>query len=42
MVTDAGAKAKYEANAKAINHLVQSLCDPEFERVLYLNLAWQI
>jgi hypothetical protein len=29
MVTDADAKAKYEANAKAIDHLVRSLCDPE-------------
>jgi hypothetical protein len=42
MVTDAGAMAKYEANAKAIDHLVRSLCDPEFERVHHLNLAWQI
>jgi hypothetical protein len=42
MVTDAGAKAKYEANAKAVDHLVRSLCDPEFERVCHLNLAWQI
>jgi hypothetical protein len=42
MVTDAGAKAKYEANAKADDHLVRSLCDPEFERVHHLNLAWQI
>jgi hypothetical protein len=42
MVTDAGAKAKYEANAKAVDHLVRSLCDPEFERVRHLNLAWQI
>jgi hypothetical protein len=42
MVTDAGAKAKYEENAKAVDHLVRSLCDPEFERVRHLNLAWQI
>jgi hypothetical protein len=42
MVTDAGAMAKYEANAKAVDHLVRSLCDPEFERVRHLNLAWQI
>jgi hypothetical protein len=42
MVTDAGAKDKYEANAKAVDHLVRSLCDPEFERVRHLNLAWQI
>jgi hypothetical protein len=42
MVTDAGAKAKYEANAKAVDHLVRSLCDPEFKRVRHLNLAWQI
>jgi hypothetical protein len=42
MVTDAGAKAKYEANAKAVDHLVGSLCDPEFERVRHLNLDWQI
>jgi hypothetical protein len=42
MVTDAGAKAKYEANAKAVDHLVRSLCDPKFERVRHLNLAWQI
>jgi hypothetical protein len=42
MVTDAGAKAKYEANAKAVDHLVRSLCDPEFERVHHLNLDWQI
>jgi hypothetical protein len=42
MVTDAGAKAKYEANAKAVDHLVRSLCDPESERVRHLNLAWQI
>jgi 23S rRNA pseudoU1915 N3-methylase RlmH len=42
MVTDAGAKAKYEANAKAVDHLVRSLCDPEFERGRHLNLAWQI
>jgi hypothetical protein len=42
MVTDAGAKAKYEANAKVVDHLVRSLCDPEFERVRHLNLAWQI
>jgi hypothetical protein len=42
MVTDAGAKAKYEANAKAVDHLVRSLCDPEFERVRRLNLAWKI
>jgi hypothetical protein len=42
MWTDAGAKAKYEANAKAVDHLVWSLCDPEFERVRHLNLAWQI
>jgi hypothetical protein len=42
MVTNAGAKAKYEANAKAVDHLVRSLCDPEFERVRHLNLAWQI
>jgi hypothetical protein len=42
MVTDAGAKAKYEANAKGVDHLVRSLCDPEFERVRHLNLAWQI
>jgi hypothetical protein len=42
MVTDAGAKAKYEANAKAVDHLVWSLCDPEFERVRHLNLAWPI
>jgi hypothetical protein len=28
MVTDAGAKDKYEANAKAVDHLVRSLCDP--------------
>jgi hypothetical protein len=42
MVTDVGAKARYEANAKAVDHLVRSLCDPEFERVLHLNLAWQI
>jgi hypothetical protein len=39
MVTDAGAKAKYEANAKAVDHLVRSLCDPEFERVRHLNLS---
>jgi hypothetical protein len=39
MVTDAGAKAKYEANAKVIDHLVQSLCDPEFEHVRHLNLS---
>jgi hypothetical protein len=26
VVTDAGAKAKYEANAKAVDHLVRSLC----------------
>jgi hypothetical protein len=39
MVTDAGAKAKYEANAQAVDHLVRSLCDPEFERVRHLNLA---
>jgi hypothetical protein len=42
LVTDAGAKAKYGANAKAIDHLVRSLCDPEFERVRHLNLAWKI
>jgi hypothetical protein len=42
MVTDSGAKAKYEANAKAVDHLVRSLCDPEFERVRHLNLACQI
>jgi hypothetical protein len=42
MVTDAGAKAKYEANAKVVDHLVRSLYDPEFERVRHLNLAWQI
>jgi hypothetical protein len=42
MVTDAGAKAKDEANAKAADHLVRSLCDPEFERVRHLNLTWQI
>jgi hypothetical protein len=36
MVTDAGAKAKYEANAKAVDQLVRSLCDPEFERVRQL------
>jgi hypothetical protein len=30
MVTDAGAKAKYEANGKTIDHLVRSLCDFEF------------
>jgi hypothetical protein len=42
MVNDAGAKAKYEANAKAVDHLVRSLCDPEFERVRHLNLTWQI
>jgi hypothetical protein len=42
MVTDAGAKAKYEANEKAVDHLVRSLCDPEFEHVRHLNLAWQI
>jgi hypothetical protein len=42
MVTDAGAKAKYEANAKAVDHLVRSLCDPKFERVRHLNLAWQL
>jgi hypothetical protein len=42
MVTDAGAKDKYEANAKAVDHLVRSLCDLEFERVHHLNLAWQI
>jgi hypothetical protein len=42
MVTDAGAKAKYEANAKAVDHLVRSLCDSKFERVRHLNLAWQI
>jgi hypothetical protein len=42
MVTDAGNKAKYEANAKVVDHLVRSLCDPEFERVRHLNLAWQI
>jgi hypothetical protein len=42
MVTDAGAKARYEANAKAVDHLVRSLCDPEFERVHHLNLAWKI
>jgi hypothetical protein len=40
MVTDAGAKYKYEANAKAVDHLVQSLCDSEFERIRHLNLAW--
>jgi hypothetical protein len=39
MVIDAGAKAKYEANAKVVDHLVRSLCDPEFERVRHLNLA---
>jgi hypothetical protein len=39
MVTDAGSKAKYEANAKAVDHLLQSLCDPEFECVRHLNLA---
>jgi hypothetical protein len=39
MVTDAGAKATYEANAKAVDHLVRSLCDPEFERVRHLNLV---
>jgi hypothetical protein len=42
MVTDAGAKAKYEANAKAVDHLVRSLRDPEFDHVRHLNLAWQI
>jgi hypothetical protein len=42
MLTDVGAKAKYEANAKAVDHLVRSLCDLEFERVRHLNLAWQI
>jgi hypothetical protein len=42
MVTDACAKAKYEANAKSVDHLFRSLCDPEFERVRHLNLAWQI
>jgi hypothetical protein len=42
MVTDACAKAKYEANAKAVDHMVRSLCDLEFERVRHLNLAWQI
>jgi hypothetical protein len=42
MVTDAGAKAKYEVNAKAVDHLVRSLCDSEFERVCHLNLAWEI
>jgi hypothetical protein len=42
MVTDAGAKAKYEANAKVVDHLVRSLCHPEFERVRHLNLARQI
>jgi hypothetical protein len=42
MVIGAGAKAKYEANAEAVDHLVRSLCDPEFERVCHLNLAWQI
>jgi hypothetical protein len=42
MVTDASAKAKYEANAKAVDHLVRSMCDPEFEHVRYLNLACQI
>jgi hypothetical protein len=42
MVTNACAKAKYEANAKAVDHLVRSFCDPEFERVRHLNLAWQI
>jgi hypothetical protein len=42
MVTDAGAKAKYEANAKVVDHLVRSFCHPEFERVRHLNLAWQI
>jgi hypothetical protein len=31
-----------KANAKAVDHLVRSLCDPEFERVRHLNLAWQI
>jgi hypothetical protein len=40
MVTDAGAKANYEANAKAVDHFVRSLCDPKFERVRHLNLAW--
>jgi hypothetical protein len=40
MVTDAG--AKYEANAKVVDHLVRSLCDPEFKCVRHLNLAWQI
>jgi hypothetical protein len=42
MVTDVGAKAKYEANAKVVDHLVRSLCDPEFEHVRHLNLAWHI
>jgi hypothetical protein len=42
MVTDAGAKDKYEENAKVVDHLVRSLCDSEFERVRHLNLAWQI
>jgi hypothetical protein len=42
MVTNVGAKAKYEANAKAVDHLVRSLCDPKLERVRHLNLAWQI
>jgi hypothetical protein len=42
MVTDAGAKAKYEANAKVVDQLIRSLCDPEFERGRHLNLAWQI
>jgi hypothetical protein len=42
MVTDAGAKAKYEANAKAVDHLVRSWCDPELECVRHLNLSWQI
>jgi hypothetical protein len=42
VVTDAGPKAKYEANAKAVDHLVRRLCDPEFERVHHLNLSWQI
>jgi hypothetical protein len=33
MVTDAGAKTMYEANAKAVDHLVQSLCDPVKDRM---------
>jgi hypothetical protein len=42
MVTDAGAKAKYGGNAKVVDHLVRSLCDPEFEHFRHLNLAWKI